>query len=273
MKVIRKVNYINKTEIFALIENSILENIDTIKKVELLKILKDKRLFNKEIEYIILNYPNKWKKYIDCKAFYNEVVNSFMLNKYFKINRLKGFSFKFYKNVTGFRFKMAKSVNLRFALISDKNLFYPLRVKGALRKNYMNHIFIDGNPSIAFALGKEIKNNWYILTLQSDLPLFKYSFLRDYFKDWSKLLFNLILENKKKNIKNIFLCPSKGVIYTCHNKFSTPYEVPRSWKLIYDNTAKFFNMKLTKTDYDIDIQLYPKRKQIPYNLFYKYNLH
>src|SRR5262249_9381674 len=82
---------------------------------------------------------------------------------------VRGFSYTLYEGIAGFPYRLRSAVNLRIALVADRTLFFPPAVGVWLRRSRFNHVFVAGDPAIAFLLGVERNDGWYVCTIQSDI--------------------------------------------------------------------------------------------------------
>ena len=222
---------------------------------------------------IIQNYGTKRKRRIDIISFKKDIDNSLKFQILLKKLDCRGFSYYFLNEMVGFRYKLRREINLRFALMTGNNLFYPPKVKKYLFSERWNHYKLNNYPSIAFALGSKIKTDWYIFVIQSDLIFGTHACIREHFRGWRKvLLFNILNLAIKKNVQNIFLCTSKDIFECCHPRFNRPQKIPKIWKVFYDETAKFFNMKKVYAKSKINIQIFSRYNPIYKNRFYKLSL-
>src|SRR5262245_45424903 len=86
-----------------------------------------------------------------------------------KFRRLgvRGFSYRFCLDVGGFEVRLKKSINLRAALFFDPDLFYPDKVHLAMRKIRGFHCGESPLRPIAFALGQQSADRWFVFQIQS----------------------------------------------------------------------------------------------------------
>jgi len=175
----------------------------------------------------------------------------------------RGFSYLFVSDFNGFSLRLHHQINLRFALLSDRRLFYPKQIRQHLRsKNQVRHLAYDQMNSIAFALGREIKDDWFILIMQSDIAYASPAYLRGHFRGWRKVLFNEIAAHAKLQNKHLHLLSADSSLQTCRQSTLVPHTPPESWRAIYDMTAKEFSMNIIHLNEPVDIQLYPRQQPI-----------
>lgn len=238
-------------------------------KKELIGYLLSRNINSKYLNEIILNYGIRGKRIINISCFKRDVEDSLKCQNVFRKFRCRGFSYNFFDEMKGFRFQLRKELNLRFALMTSSDLFYPPKVRKHLTSVKRNHYRLSGYPSIAFALGSKIKNDWYIFVIQSDLIFEKPASIREHFRGWRKVILANIVQHASKEADNIFLCTAGDRLKCCHPRFAKPEKLPRNWEIFYDETAKFFNMKMTKTKTEVNIQIFARHKPVYTNQFYK----
>jgi hypothetical protein len=169
----------------------------------------------------------------------------------------------------GLSMNLKSHINLRFALSSSKELFYPSRVRSHLYKK-VSFYSLDDYPAIAFAFGRSINRKWYILIMQSDLVSYSPSFIRDHFRGWRKiLLYQIIKLAFKKNIQEIYLTTPTNINMYYQNSIKENEGLFKVLKTVYERTAKEFNMKSVYLRCPINIQLYPYETDLKSNHFFK----
>lgn len=222
-----------------------------------------------DLGVVVGGYGAKRQRKISVADLQTDLSNSQFLQTFFRKLTCRGFSHRVERGVR-FNEPLRRAVNLRIALMSDDSFFYPPLVKKHLRRVENNHYFSGGFPSIAFALGERRQDGWYVYVLQSDLVRTKSPFVREHFRGWRKVLFAHILCEAVEETRNVFLCLADEVLKACRPEFPCPNEVPKSWKVIYDNTAKFFGMELIHVCKAINIQIYPNLPAVRTNRFYRF---
>ena len=221
---------------------------------------------------IIKGYKGNRVKKININDLKCDVEKSFLLREFFKSLRCRGFSYKVHESINLIGDPLREKINLRIALMPDDDLFYPPEVKRYLRRVSKNHYVYNGYRSIAFALGSRSDRKWYIFILQSDIAFRKRSYIKEHFRGWRKVLFANIMKLAIGKADTIYLCRAEDVIRCCHPEFWKPKKLPDSWRIIYDETAKYFNMKIARLDEYINIQTFKDLQPIYTNVFYKLDL-
>jgi hypothetical protein len=275
MKCICRNNYLHYGEALTALKTIDLSEfqMEEIYKKELLDFFAEKGINNKYLEEIILAFGTKRKRKIRILQLKNEIENSLKFQKEFKNLHCRGFSYYFFDKMQGFPFLLKKEINLRLALMSNDVLFYPPKVKKYLSSITGNHYSMNNYPSIGFALGSIIENDFYIFTIQSDLAFHTPTYVKEHFRGWRKILFyNIIKYAIRKKAENIFVLPADEVYRTCHPKYRKPKKLPYFWKIFYDETSKSFNMKLIRMNKTVNIQIYSRQPKIHTDRFFKLSL-
>lgn len=244
---------------------------EDIQKIDLMDSIRRQEVHSKYVDEIVQCYGFRRSKKINVLKFKRDLSDSLKCRRDFMQLGCRGFSYYFVDGMEWFPFRLRKEINLRLALMSAGDLFYPPKVRRYLRRDLMNHYTVDGYPSIAFALGSEIGKDWYISVIQSDLVFKRPAALREHFRGWRKILFTQIVNCAKGRADNIFLCTSQDVFKCCHPAFLRPDNLPNNWKIIYDGTAGFFDMKRTRKTQKVNIQIFSKAKAVYANQFFKLN--
>jgi hypothetical protein len=276
MNKIKNIDYLFYGDGLKTLVNSIEQYFNISNKNDLLCKLKNQGRLSKYSADIIKGYKGDNQLSIDVKQFKYDLLKTFDLQYIFKTLNCRGFS---YSVIDDFNLNcyLNSTTNFKLALIVNKELYYPLRLRNYFPRDPLkwdkNHLIVDGNPSIAFALGKITNRNLYICTLQSDLIHRKPSYIREYLKGWRKILFAEILNYvKDKNIKNIFLCTSKDILRTCKPVSEAQVLSLSGLFQVYDNTAESFNMNLIKLNKLFNIQILKNSPEIFTNHMYHLNI-
>lgn len=185
--------------------------------------------------------------------FARDVSHSVALQSFFRSLNCRGFSFIADTNV-GLSFRRRHAINFSLGLFAAKNIYYPRRVRRYLPRIQGAHASHGKYPAIAFALGRYVGDDLFVLVMQSDLVFQGPSFIREHFRGWRKILFSQVLSHARSNTHKVHLCRSEDVLRTCHPNFSPPASVPAVWRQIYDETAAFFGMEAVQLDRRLDIQ-------------------
>ncbi|MGH9878246.1 MAG: hypothetical protein ACRD5H_11455, partial [Nitrososphaerales archaeon] len=186
----------------------------------------------------VLAYLSQSERYHPTRCHKDTLSRSCDLYEQLQEKRIRGFSFALVSNPE-FVFQIRKEFGLRFAMLFDLELFYPSRVAIQLLTNtdtwrgrvIANHLA----NAIGWAVGKEIsiehKTSWIIVVMQSDLVKVGPSCVRGHFRDWHRLLLELILEiAANAGVKAIAMVPCSEIMKAA--KYP-PRVVPTSWSRIY----------------------------------------
>jgi hypothetical protein len=183
---------------------------------------------------IIKGYKGDDSKVIDIEEFKKDLNKSEGLNWFFKSLNCRGFS---YRVINNFELScyLKPSVNFRLALLSSIELYYPIRLRKYLTnsktKKYKNHLFNEGYPTIAFALGQIIDKKLYIFVLQTDIAQREPAYVREYLKGWRRILFAEIISYAKiNNIQSVFLCSLESKHWTGQNPVATGTRWFNGWR-------------------------------------------
>lgn len=219
---------------------------------------------------VIRNYRSGRAKYLERDKFASDLERSRSFSQISRAIKIRGFSYLFFKNMISFPFLLREAINLRFAMMASPELYYPPKVRASLPKISKNHYRVKRMNSIAFALGSQIDNSWYIFTLQSDMVFEKQAALREHFRGWRRLLFHHIIEEAKRNSKKVYLSSASEVYRGCHTGYPKPERIPSIWHQIYDGTAEFFGMKQTVIGDKVNMQLFARHRPVYSDKFYQF---
>jgi|ERR1700730_4061577 hypothetical protein len=188
----------------------------------------------------------------------------------FRELRVRGFSYLFCLNVGGFTARFTRSVDLRAALFFDRHLFYPNKVRSAMRRLREFHCWKRGLRPIAFALGRRIEDEWYVLQLQSDIAFNCGSAIGNHFRGWSRVLLDCLHRKSTERGRKLLVCPSEQVIRAVAPASLRPRLVPETWRQIYDLSAEAMGMKKLVIETAVDLQLHPRLEQVLCREFYSF---
>ncbi len=168
----------------------------------------------------------------------------------------RGFSYRF---STAPRFRsiyLGHDVNLRAALVSDRDLYYPPRVRQALTDLPSGNQHILGG--IGWVLGQERQIDgqtwWYLINIQSDITHQTVSCLREIFRGWQRVLFWLVLRlARQRGVWGIALPPAAYLPFSSAQGASGGRHLD-AWRHLYDGVASFFGLQRAHSDRPINIQ-------------------
>lgn len=263
MKEHNRLNYLHYGDALPLLRRHVLEDgYEELLKSEFLAQAFGGSADNAFLKSVILSYGRLRSKKISTAAFAQDVRSSFSAQALFRTLGCRGFSHAFVSQITGFPYHLRRRVDIRVAITSRHDLFYPPRVRRYLQRHVVNHCFVDNSPAIAFALGRIIGRNWYITILQSDIAYSRSAHVRDHFRGWRKVLFAAILRSAVGAADSVYLCPSAAVMKGTFVPGMKPDRTPDSWKQIYDRTARDFHMTPVTLPRAVDIQIYSRQKPV-----------
>lgn len=204
------------------------------------------------ISEVIRGYGNPRERSIDMTTFCSEIRQSQSMRIEFSRLHCRGFSYAFRSGIRLIT-PLRPSIDLRFAIVPSRGLFYPSRIRKYLRQKRSPHFNYEYLPPIAFALGTETEFGWFIFVIQSDLSSRTPAYIREHFRGWRRILFASILRLSLRRAVSLYLPLASDVLATCRT-FLGPRALPETWKAIYDETAEQFGMSLTTLPRDVDIQ-------------------
>ncbi len=225
---------------------------------------------------VVQSYGAPRSRTVDLDRLREDLCASVALRARFRALGCRGFSYRFCRfrtlrgPVSHVSLPLRRQITLRFALMPDATLFYPPRVRTYLRRFRRSHCFHGGLPAIAFGLGAEIRDAWYVFALQSDLAFGTPAYIRDHFRGWRKVLFSDILRAARPHARAVYLCTAADALRACHRDFLAPQEIPPSWEAIYEQTAAEFDMRPVQLERGVNIQLFRGQPRIYGHRFYEH---
>jgi hypothetical protein len=237
-------------------------------KTEVLTTIRAHDTANADLIELVRSYGPCRSRKVDVDRLKLEINKSISYQIQFRALGCRGFSYRVEGDIR-FSMPLAKRISLRHALLTGEELFYPPRIKAYLRRVCNNHYYSGGFPSIGFALGTKLRDEWFVFILQSDLAFHSPSYVRDHFRGWARVLLSSVIEKARHRAKAIYISRAVDALRTCHPCFPTPQRVPASWEVTYDATADFFGMELVRLKRPIDMQLYSRQKPVLVEHFYR----
>ena len=250
---IKKVNYLHYGNGLNELTKQINSLESFVSKKEAIAYLNKYNLTSKYAVDIIRGYHGEYIDEFNFKTFSNDLKLSIDFRSFFNDLNCRGFSYTVVENFD-FSYKLKKCIDFRFALVTDKNLYFPPRLRRYLPRPHKNHIRINKYPSIAFALGQIVGKNLYVNVIQSDLFFNGPAVIREYIKGWRKVLFAELIEFMQGKVKAIYLTTADEIFQTCHPDYKKPVVTPKIWYQIYDETAIYFKMKKRVLTNPVNIQ-------------------
>ena len=239
-----------------------------MRKSDLLSTIRAENNGHADLIELVRSYGPSRSQRLDTDRFQLDMARSLIYQSQFKALGCRGFSYRV-ENDIEFPDPFAEHITLKLALLTSKDLFYPPRVRTYLRRVNNNHYFSGGFPSIAFAIGTQLRDEWFVFALQSDLAVRTPSYVRSHFRGWERVLFSTIVRKARNQARAVYLCRASDALRTCHPSFPIPQQVPSSWRFTYDGTADFFGMQLVRLQKPVNMQLYPSQRPIVAEYFYK----
>lgn len=229
---------------------------DVITYLESLKGLKDRQL--RELTDVVAVFGGISEQTLDISDIGRAIEESQKWKTVFRSLKCKGFSFRLCENPK-FHCRLKRHVNVRTALLAGPTLYYPPKVREGFKKAFSVFPMTTHVPKgIGWMLGTkrriEGKNWWFIINIQSDLMSKQISSLKEIFRGWQRVLFQLLaVLAHRHNISVIAVPPAKAVMEACLSS-SLTQSVPENWQYLYEGTAEFFSMKTTSLRKPIDLQ-------------------
>lgn len=227
---------------------------------------------NRFLLEVIGSYGGPSSKRISVTELFDDVTKTLRCRRMFQTLGCRGFSYEFVGEMQGFPYHLRKQIDLRLALVSQRELFYPKRVRRYLLAHNVNHYFVDAFPAIAFALGRRVGRKWFICIMQSDLAFRGPAYIRDHFRGWRKILFANLMRYAIGAVDEIYLCPAAAVFSGSFPTGLRPAEMPAIWSHIYDGTARFFSMKPVELSRAVNVQIYKNAPPVYCRCFYRLRL-
>ena len=166
----------------------------------------------------------------------------------------RGFSFRLCED-PAIHTRLKSHVNIRIALVAEPTLYYPPKVREGIEKFCSMAAHVP--RGIGWMLGTkeqvEGKNWWFILNLQSDLISAQISSLKEIFRGWQRVLFQLVIMLAQRHGISVIAIPSARAVAKARS-FHATRSVPENWLSLYDRTAEFFSMQWTSLREPIDLQ-------------------
>ncbi len=232
----------------------------------------------RHLAQIIRSYGPLRARTVDVDQLRADFAATVGLRARFRALDCRGFSYRIDREITltGPHSRVALplrgEINLRWALMSGEDLFYPPKVRQYLRRFTLSHYSRNGFPAIAFALGIQGRGAWYVLALQSDLAVGTPAYIRDHFRGWRKVLFANLLSAAAGDADTVYLCTAQDTLRACHPGYCAPAAVPPAWERIYDRTAADFHMRLVRLRGLLNIQLFSRQRAVYANRLYELRL-
>jgi len=221
------------------------------------------------LKTVLNSYGDPRSKKLCPHSLIQDVHDSHSAQHMFRTLGCRGFSHAYVTQIAGFPYRLRRQIDLRAAILSCRDIFYPKRVRRFLQRHAANHCFVDAYPAIAFALGRTIGRNWYIAIIQSDIAFSTASYVREHFRGWRKVLFASILRHAADEAKAVYLCPSSAIMEGTFLHDMKPEKMPETWTHIYDCTARDFGMKLVTLPRAVDMQIYSRKQPVYCRSFYE----
>ena len=268
MRQVSRVNYLHYGDALQRLSSAELPSPHCVTKQELLSSIENGCCPSSFLHAIVTDYAGCRSRRLELADLASDLRHSEQMQEVFRALRCRGFSYKLFADMTGFPYRLRKRVNLRMALVADRDLFYPPNVRRYLARHSANHYFVYEAPAIAFALGMATRHAWYVFVMQSDVVRRGPACIREHFRGWRKVLFANIIEHARDAAHRVYLCREEDVLEACHGDHPRPSSPPASWRSIYRGTASDFGMLTIELTRRINIQLYSRRRPIYAEIMY-----
>jgi hypothetical protein len=228
-----------------------------------------------ELERFVRGQLRWYKKKVTFDDLRRLLSESAQWREQFRALGCRGFSYELDLTMSGYdsryppHFRLGHEANLRIALLTGSELFYPVRVKSYFRYKWNNHYFHKRMPSIAFCFGRKIDRAWYVVVMQSDLASKGPSYIRDHFRGWRKILFANVVAQARGKVDALYLCRAEDAERACIPARNASGRRTESWMRIYDLTAEQWGMRLVKVQEPVNVQIYHRRAPILSQYFYE----
>jgi hypothetical protein len=166
----------------------------------------------------------------------------------------RGFSFALVRRAA-VRGRFNEHVTLRAALTTSTDLYYPPRIREALRGF---RPLSDHSPgAICWVLGRadDISGErcWVLLNLQSDVTSSGPSCLRDHFRGWRRVLIAALASAAHSEGVRLLAIPAAASVARA-SIVPAGHLVPARWLALYDRTASEFGMTAHHHHEGLDIE-------------------
>lgn len=209
---------------------------------------------------ILHRYGGANRKTIDLEDLAADLNESSETRIAFASLRCRGFSYELVTNISGFPVQVRSAINVRLGIFADVRSHYPTSVLRFLKYTRSNHYYHFHGPAIGFLLGIHSGKTLYVVTLQSDVTCGTPSAIREHFRGWRRVLLKLTLDHYRP--KRCLLVRSEDVLRACHSDYDVPTSVPKSWRNIYEQSAKELGGNVVELRKGINIQLYPRHPKV-----------
>jgi len=234
------------------------------------------RARSSELSVLLRSYIREKKK-IRLSDLRSQLREAMEWRNRFRALGCRGFSYALDLHMRGYnsqrarRHQLARSVDLRMALMAQEQLFYPPRVRRYLRHVpwLRNHYHNEKTPAIALCFGRRAETAWYVLVMQSDPASHGPASVREHFRGWRHVLFANVVAQAYGRVPDLYLARAYDVERGCYPDTKQAGEIPESWKVIYDRTAEEWGMTLVQVAEPIDVQIYRGRCPVYATSFYK----
>ncbi len=168
----------------------------------------------------------------------------------------RGFSFQLREGPQFRNCGFSSAVSLKLALIADRGLYYPPKVRQGLTTAESENRHVAHAVGWLLVLEKTIEAQrwWYVINVQSDLMSAPVSCLKEIFRGWQRVLFLLVIGMaRQRGITAIAIPPSK-LMAELDGDEDVARRRDRAWQGLYDGVAEFFALSLTQLPVPVNLQ-------------------
>jgi hypothetical protein len=207
---------------------------------------------------VVENFGGASEEEININRINSALEDSKKWRNIFRSLQCRGFSFQFCENPLNSMNYLNSHINIKTALIIDRNLYYPPMVRNALRTFSPEKIHVPNGIGWILATEQQIcgKKWWFILNIQSDLMSTQVSALKEIFRGWQRVLFKLTVQLAHRHEASVIAIPSVKTVIKTRILTRIPYNrsTPENWWSLYDGTAEFFGMQRSMLCRPIDVR-------------------
>lgn len=226
---------------------------DVITYLQSLKGMKERRI--RDLVDVVRAFDGIRRRKLNVGDISRAIEESRKWRPIFHSLRCRGFSFCPCENPE-IRARLKSHVNVKIALIVESTLYYPPKVREGIKSFFSVTTHVP--KGIGWMLGTKQRVDgekwWFILNIQSDLMSTQISSLKEIFRGWQRVLFQLVIMLALRHDISMIAIPSAEAVAKASVGFPPTRSVPENWRSLYDETAEFFGMQWTTLREPIDLQ-------------------
>jgi hypothetical protein len=168
----------------------------------------------------------------------------------------RGFSFRLREDPPFGNLGFSSDVGMKFALIADRGLYYPPKVRQGLPAAEPENRHVADAIGWLFIMEKTMEGQrwWYVTNVQSDLMSLPVSCLKEIFRGWQRVLFLLVVGLARQRGVTAIAIPSSKLMAERSGVEDVARRRDRAWQGLYDGVAEFFAMSPTQYPYPTNLQ-------------------